>query len=94
MNRIYVFLLAVYVLLSFFTSLKILRSVLLTKNQKTVNVIINCLIPLLWFLLIRPVIFQEEKTMTKAERERMISAESGSKLGDEIGSSRDARHGL
>ena len=80
-----------YLGISIYTSVKIHSSILLSRRQKNTNIILNCLVPLLWYYLIRPVIFQPSKTITKAERERMIREESGSKLGDEIGSSQDAR---
>jgi len=79
-----------YAGISIYTSVKINSSILLSRRQKTTNIVINCLAPLLWYYLIRTVIFQPSKTITKAERERMIREESGSKLGDEIGSSQDA----
>lgn len=81
-----------YLLLTIFTSLKITKSNILSKQNKTINILLNALIPILWFYLISPVIFPKSRIMTKSERERLISAESGRKLGDEIGSSRDAIH--
>jgi len=55
---------------------------------------VNALIPGIWFYLIYPIIFQENKIMTRAEREKMIAEENGSKVGDEVGSSQNARLGL
>jgi hypothetical protein len=81
---------AIYLALTIFTSLKIINSFTLSRRQKAINLILNALIPILWFYLTYPIIFPKDKIMTKAERERMIAKESGSKLGDEVGSSRDS----
>lgn len=63
---------------------------MLSKQQKTINVLLNALIPILWIYLTYPIIFPKDKIMTKAERERMIAEQNGSKLGDDVGSSRDS----
>jgi hypothetical protein len=84
--------LAFYLSLTIFTSLKITKSVLLSKQQKTFNIILNALIPLIWYYLVSPIIFQQDKVMTKSEREKLISKESGSKSGDETASFTDASY--
>lgn len=81
-----------YLALTIFTSLKIAKSVMLSRQQKIINMVLNALIPILWLYLTYPIIFPKDKIMTKAEREKMIAEESGSKLGDEVGSSRQARY--
>lgn len=63
---------------------------MLSKQQKTINILLNVLIPVLWFYLTYPIIFPKDNIMTKAERERMIAEQNGSKLGDDVGSSRDS----
>ena len=65
---------------------------MLSRQQKTINMVLNALIPILWLYLTYPIIFPKDRIMTKAERERIIAEESGSKLGDEVGSSRQARY--
>jgi len=82
----------IYLVLTVFTSLKIAKSRMLSRQQKTINMVLNALIPVLWLYLTYPIIFPKDTVMTKAQREKMIAEESGSKLGDEIGSSRDARY--
>lgn len=82
----------IYVCLTVFTSLKIRKSIILSSQQKTINIILNALIPVLWFYLIKPVIFPVDKLITREERDKMTAEENGSKLGDEIGSSRNARY--
>jgi len=82
----------IYLVLTVFTSLKIAKSVMLSRQQKTINMVLNALIPILWLYLTYPIIFPKDRIMTKAERERIIAEESGSKLGDEVGSSRQARY--
>ncbi|WP_341900856.1 hypothetical protein [Fluviicola taffensis] len=80
----------IYLILTIFTSLKIAKSNVLSTQQKTINVVLNALIPILWLYLTYPIIFPKDKIMTKSEREKIIAQESGSKLGDDVGSSRDS----
>ncbi len=81
----------IYVTLTVLTSIKISKSILLSGKQKVGNILVNALVPVIWFYLIYPIIFQENKIITRAEREKMIAEENGSKLGDEVGSSQNAR---
>lgn len=74
--------------ITIFTSLKISKSVMLTKNQKTINIILNVFAPLLWYYLISPIIFPKDKLITGDEREKMIARERGSKMENGVGSSR------
>lgn len=85
--------LSAYLIITVFTSLRISKSRMLSRQQKTINIVLNALAPLLWYYLIAPIIFPKDKTITKYERDKMTAAQNGSKLGDEIGSSRDARTG-
>lgn len=85
--------LAVYLMITIFTSFRISKSIMLSRQQKTINIILNALAPLFWYYLIAPVIFPGDKAMTKYERDKMTAEQNGSKLGDEIGSSRNARMG-
>lgn len=90
--KLYLVLLFIYLIITSITSYKITKSILLTKKQKFANIILNALAPVIWFYLIQPLIFQENKIITREEREKMIAHENGSKLGDEIGSSQNARY--
>lgn len=69
-----------YLCITIFTSLKISKSITLSKGQKTTNIILNVLIPVLWFYLISPIIFPKDKTITRDEREKMIAKESSSQF--------------
>ena len=80
-------LLIAYLYLTVFTSWKISRSMTLSKSQKTINIILNVLAPVLWFYLISPIIFPKDKIITRDEREKMIAEESGSKMENGVGSS-------
>lgn len=84
--------LSIYVILTIMTSLRIRKSVMLSSQQKTINILLNALIPILWFYLINPVIFPKDRAMTREQRDQLYREENGSKLGDEIGSSRNARY--
>jgi hypothetical protein len=86
----YILTVTIYLVGTIFTSLKIAKSGILSRRQKTINITLNALIPILWFYLTYPIIFPKDRVMTKAERERMIAEQNGSKLGDEVGSSRDS----
>ena len=72
----------VYLCVTVFTSLKIGKSILLSQSQKRINISLNILIPVLWYYLIKPVIFQKDRIITKEEREKMIQEQNGSKLSD------------
>ncbi|WP_343604391.1 hypothetical protein [Fluviicola sp.] len=84
--------LCIYLCLTIITSLKISQSVILSRQQKIINMILNALFPIFWFYLINPVIFPKDKILTKDERDKLYAEENGSKLGDEVGSSRNARY--
>jgi len=64
---------------------KINRSIILSRRQRTINIVLNVLIPVIWFYLISPIIFPKDKIITRDEREKMNTKESGSKLGDNSG---------
>jgi hypothetical protein len=70
-------LLFVYAVLSCYTIYRICQSVILTRQQKIINIVISLLMPLIWYYLIRGIIFPKHKLMTKEERERLIRLESG-----------------
>ncbi len=69
-----------YLIITVFTSLKIGKSITLSRQQKTINIILNAFIPVLWYYLVSPIIFPKDKILTRDEREKMIAEESGSKL--------------
>ncbi len=81
------YLVTAYLCITVFTSLKISKSITLSNQQKTINILLNALIPVLWFYLISPIIFPKDKIITRDEREKMIAKESGSKMEDGVGSS-------
>lgn len=70
-----------------FTSWKISKSMILSRNQKTINIVLNVCIPVLWYYLITPIIFPKDRIITRYEREKMIAEESGSKMENGVGSS-------
>jgi hypothetical protein len=76
-----------YLCVTVFTSLKISKSITLSRAQKIINIVINFLAPVLWYYLISPIIFPKDKIITRDEREKMIAEESGSKMENGVGSS-------
>lgn len=78
----YVLASVIYLCLTIFTSLKISKSIILSSRRKTIHIILNALIPVLWYYLVSPVIFPKARVITRAEREKMIARESGSRLED------------
>lgn len=69
-----------YVSLTIYTSYKIGRSTVLSRRQKIANGIINALLPLLWYFLVKPIIFPKHKLITRDEREKMNRMDSGIRL--------------
>ena len=74
-----IFLLA-YLCITVYTSLKISKSITLSKGQKAMNIVLNAFIPVIWFYLISPIIFPKDKVIAKDEREKLIAEESSSQF--------------
>lgn len=80
MNLYYIAAAAIYLLVTACTSWKINQSVILAKQQKMLNIVLNVLIPVLWFYLVFPVLFPKDKVMTKDERDQLLKKERGTRL--------------
>jgi hypothetical protein len=77
--------LLLYLIVNVYTGYKISRSELLDSRRKIMNIGISLLLPVIWYYLIQPVIFRKSHIITKAERERMLRIESGSRVDSSSG---------
>jgi len=70
----------IYLLLTIFSSYRISQSTTLSPKQKAGNIVLNCLIPILWFYLIKPIILPKTNIRLREERERLLRTNSGSRI--------------
>ncbi len=66
----YIVILIAYLSLTIFTGLKISKSRILSVEQKRIHLVLNALIPVLWFYLVSPIIFPKSRIITREEREK------------------------
>ena len=64
-----------------FTSVAIVRSDLLTFTQKLFNLLLNAILPVVWFLLVRSFLSANTTVMTKTQRDNLQKKRSGSTTG-------------
>ena len=70
-----------WLIVTIFTSVAIVRSDLLTSTQKLFNLLLNAILPVVWFLMVRSFLSANTTVMTKTQRDNLQKKRSGSTTG-------------